>query len=187
MMHIADHRAHAIPYPKLLDWLRYICAFNLYMYGASKLVHLQLHLPAEFAQRPIGSLNGYLLTWYYYGYSPTYTSILGLVQFTGATLLLFRRSSLLGAAIMAPVMANILLINIFYLVGDYGANFMAAFIFASMVMILWRQRTVLVCMLWGTQSAEPESSRTMHRLIRGFILLAFISIMIVGLLMQPHK
>jgi hypothetical protein len=87
---------------------------------------------------------------------------------------------------MAPVMTNILLINIFYLVGDYGANFMAAFIFASMLIILWRERA-LASLFWGMQWAEPADSRKMHRWIRGLILLAFASIMIVGLLIQVHR
>jgi hypothetical protein len=83
-------------YPKLLDWLRYICAFLLYMYGMSKLAHMQFHLPAEIAHRPVGSLSGYELTWYYYGYSRTYACILGLAQVFGATLLLFRKTAFTG-------------------------------------------------------------------------------------------
>jgi uncharacterized membrane protein YphA (DoxX/SURF4 family) len=75
------------PYSKLLDWLRYFCAFMLYMYGVSKLMHLQFNMSSEVAQRPISSLNGYQLTWYYYGYSRVYASILGIVQIAGATLL----------------------------------------------------------------------------------------------------
>jgi hypothetical protein len=35
---------NAEEYPKLLDWLRYFCAFMLYMYGISKLVHLQFNM-----------------------------------------------------------------------------------------------------------------------------------------------
>ena len=182
-----DEDAQARPYPKLLDWLRYICAFLLYMYGASKLAHVQLNLPAEIARRPIGSLNGYFLTWFYYGYSRIYTSILGLTQLTGATLLLFRKSALLGAALMAPVMANIVLINIFYLVGDYGPNFASAFIFISMLIILWRDRAALASLFWSTQRGEPLGSRTAHHWIRGFIILAFVSSMAVGLIMQRHR
>lgn len=79
------------PYPKLLDWLRYFCAFMLYMYGVSKLAHLQFNMQPELAQRTIGSLNGYQLTWYYYGISRAYASILGLTQVIGATLLMFRK------------------------------------------------------------------------------------------------
>ena len=46
-------------HPRLLDWLRYFCAFMLYMYGSSKLLHFQFNLQSELAHRPIGSLTGY--------------------------------------------------------------------------------------------------------------------------------
>ncbi len=67
-------------YPRLLDWLRYLCAFLLFMYGGSKLAGMQFSLPPEYAKRTLGSLSGYELTWYYYGYSYTYAVILGSVQ-----------------------------------------------------------------------------------------------------------
>jgi len=73
-------REGANSYPKLLDWLRYFCSFMLYMYGVSKLAHLQFNMSAQLAQRPIGSLNGYQLAWFYYGYSRVYASILGLTR-----------------------------------------------------------------------------------------------------------
>jgi len=42
-------REDANSYPKLLDWLRYFCAFMLYMYGVSKLAHLQFNMSAQLA------------------------------------------------------------------------------------------------------------------------------------------
>jgi hypothetical protein len=45
------------PYPRYLDWLRYICACLLYFYGMAKLSGHQLTVPAEMAQQPIGSLS----------------------------------------------------------------------------------------------------------------------------------
>jgi hypothetical protein len=94
------HRIEA--YPKLLDWLRYFCAFMLYLYGVSKLAHLQFSMSSELSQRAIGSLNGYQLTWFYFGYSRIYARILGATQVAGATLLLFRKTTLLGAFLMLP-------------------------------------------------------------------------------------
>ena len=76
---------NAEAYPRLLDWLRYFCAFMLYMYGISKLVHLQFNMQSELAQQPVGSLTGYQLTWFYFGFSLVYASILGLTQVVGAT------------------------------------------------------------------------------------------------------
>ena len=54
-------------YPKYLDGLRYLCAVLLCFYGVSKLTGHQLVVPSWVAQKPIGSLDGYTLTWYYFG------------------------------------------------------------------------------------------------------------------------
>ena len=158
----------------------------LFMYGLSKLLHLQFNLQSELARRPIGSLNGYELTWFYYDYSHTYASILGLTQVVGATLLLFRKSTLVAAIIMTPIMANILLIDMFTLVNDQGPYLMAALILTSLLMILWHERRTLVSLLWMSQATEPaESSRT-HRWIRIFIMLFVSGIFISGMLMQHY-
>jgi len=173
-------------YPKLFDWLRYFCAFMLYMYGLSKLLHLQFNWQSELAQRPIGSLSGFQLTWYYYGYSRIYASILGLTQVAGATLLLFRKSTLLAAVMMAPVMANILLINMFILVNDYGPYLISTLIFTSMLIILWHERSTLRSLLWVGQTTEPANSLRAHRWIRMSILLLVSGILISGMLMQHY-
>ena len=174
------------PYPAILDWLRYFCAFMLFMYGVSKLMHLQFNLGPQLAQRPIGSLSGYQLTWYYFGYSRIYASILGLTQVTGATLLLFRKTTLLAAVMMTPVMANILLINVFIMVNDYGPYLMSALIFTCMLVLLWNQRAVLFSLFWVNQGTEPATSRRIHRWIRFLIVLAVSVIMISGELIQHH-
>jgi len=176
---------HFERYPKLLDWLRYFCAFMLYMYGVSKLLHLQFNL-AELAPRPIGSLNGYQLTWFYFGYSRIYACILGLTQVTGATLLLFRKTTLLGAVVMLPVMANILLINIFILVNDYGPYVISAIICSSLLTILWHQRAVLLALFWVNQEAEPIGSNRIHRYIRILIVLTVATIMVSVSIMQHY-
>jgi hypothetical protein len=172
------------PDSKLLDWLRYFCAFMLYMYGVSKLMHLQFNMSSELAQRPITSLNGYQLTWYYYGYSRVYASILGVLQITGATLLLFRKTTLLAAILILPMMANILLINMFILVNDYGPYVISALICTSMLVIVRHQRASLFSLFWGMQKTEPKESSRTHWWIRIMIVAAVSTIMISGALMQ---
>lgn len=162
-------------YPKYLDWMRYLSAWLLFTYGVSKLAGVQFKLPPEIARRPIGSLSGFQLTWYYYSYSHVYATILGLTQLAGGALLLFRKTALLGAAIMAPVMANILMINLFFHIAA-GAEFTAAFIFASMLALLWRERSALVGLLWDQQAAEPVSSRRFHHSIAAMIVLVVIAL-----------
>ena len=59
----ADSVESTAPYPKYLDWLRYLSAFLLFTYAASKLLGKQFTLPPEIALRPVGSLSGYQLAW----------------------------------------------------------------------------------------------------------------------------
>ena len=169
-------------YPKYLDWLRYISAFLLFAYGSSKLAHMQFHLNQALAPQPIASLTGYQLTWYYYGYSRVYACILGLTQVSGAALLLFRKTALLGAITMLPVMINVLLIDIFILPPDYGPSVPASIILVSLVLLLWRDRQSLIQATWATQSPEPAGSRKAHVWIRAAIVTAVLAMTTVGVL-----
>jgi hypothetical protein len=176
--------AALVKYPRVHDWLRYFCAFMLYMYGSSKLLHFQFNLQSELVHRPIGSLSGYELTWYYFGFSRVYACILGLMQVAGATLLLFRKTTLLGALAMLPVMANILLINIFVLVNDYGPYVISTLICLSLIAILWHQRVALLTLLWSTQNGEPDTSKRAHWWIRSSLVMLVAALLIFGTVMQ---
>jgi len=167
-------------YPKYLDWLRFLSAFLLFTYGLSKLFGRQFTLPREMALRPVGSLSGYQLAWFYYSYSHGYAVILGLIQLAGGALLLFRKTALLGAALMLPVMTNILMINVFFHIA-WGALGTSAFIFISMLAVLWRQRDVLVGVFWTHQTAEPDNVRRYYRIAAAMIVLLVITLMGVGM------
>jgi hypothetical protein len=168
-------------YPRYLDWIRYLSAWLLFTYGLSKLAGVQFTLHQDIAQRPIGSLSGFQLTWYYYSYSHVYASILGLTQLAGAAMLLFRKTALLGAAIMTPIMANILMINLFFHIA-VGAECTAAFIFASMLALLWRDRAALVRLFWSQQAAEPVSSRKFHRSMAALVVLVVVAQVVFSVL-----
>jgi hypothetical protein len=164
------------PYPKYLDWLRYLSAFLLFAYGFTKVVGTQFHLPAEMARRPVGSLSGYQLAWFYYGYSHTYEVIIGLTEVAGGALLLFRKTALLGAALMLPVMANILMINMFFVIG-VGALCTSTFIFLSVLAVLWHHRHALVGVFWTDQTGEPARLRRYYRITAAAVVLLVITLM----------
>jgi hypothetical protein len=110
----------------------------------------------------------------------------GLTQVVSATLLLFRKTTLLGTLAMLPVIANILLINTFILVNDYGTYLISGLVCTSLLIIMWHQRAALVSLLWSTQSGEPMRSLHIHRWIRLIIVLAATTIMISGAILQHH-
>jgi hypothetical protein len=162
------------PYPKYLDWLRYLSAYLLFTYGISKLAGVQFTLSPDIARRAIGSLSGFQLTWYYYSYSHIYASLLGLTQLVGGALLLFRKTALMGAAIMTPVMANILMINLFFHIA-VGAACTATFIFVSMLALLWREREALLRLFWSQQLAQAATSQRFHRSMAALVVLIVIA------------
>jgi hypothetical protein len=179
----ADSVESAAPYPKYLDWLRYVSAFLLFTYASSKLLGRQFTLPPEIALRPVGALTGYQLAWFYYGHSHAYALILGLVQLGGGALLLFRKTALLGAALMLPVMTNIVMINVFFHIA-WGALGTSVFIFASMLVVLWRSRQALVGVFWTDQASEPANVRRFHRITAALVVLLVIILMGFGLWLQ---
>ena len=179
-------KSRADEYPLQLDWFRYFCAFMLYTYGISKLLHLQFDMQSQLAQQPVGSLTGYQLTWFYFGYSRAYAVLLGFMQILGGTLLLFRKTALFGAVAMFPVMANILLINVFILVNDYGPYLISGLICLFLSGILWHERFALRQLFWTAQTGEPSSSLGRHRWIRAAIVSVTVTMMISGALIQKH-
>lgn len=173
-------------YPPQLGWFRYFRAFMLYTFGISKPLHLQFDLQSQLARQPVGSLTGYQLTWFYFGYSRIYAVLLGITQVIGGTLLLFRKTTLLGALTMLPIMANILLIDMFVLVNDYGPYFISGLICVFLSAIVWHQRSGLMSLLWTSQSSEPVSLRGRHRLIAFTIAFAATAMMLAVGLIQRH-
>lgn len=84
------------------------------LYGFAKLNGSQFTILDSELDKPLGEVSGFWLTWYYFGYSAVYGSFIALVQVAGGVLLMFRKTTLLGACVLLPAVTNILLVDIFY-------------------------------------------------------------------------
>ncbi|MGQ2984646.1 hypothetical protein [Flavobacterium sp.] len=101
-------------YAFLCSVIRYGIAFSIACFGWKKIFGLQFIVPEEIASLPMNKQDGEWLTWYYFGYSALYGTIIAGMQIGGAILLLFRRTTLFGSILLFGVMLNLLLINICY-------------------------------------------------------------------------
>jgi hypothetical protein len=93
-------------------------------------------------------------------------------------LLLFRKSALLGAALLTPVMANILMINIFFHIA-LGAEIAAAFLLGSMLLLLWQQREVLISVFWRNQCFETRMESRVHKLAVAIVVLLVLAQVVI--------
>ncbi|SHN24197.1 hypothetical protein [Chitinophaga sp. CF418] len=98
--------------------IRYGVAFDLAEFGWSKICHQQLVMPLYQLDLPYRSLTPPQLFWTFYSHSYLFGCIIGGLQIVGAMLLLFHRTRLVGVFVLLPILANILLMDIFYQIGD---------------------------------------------------------------------
>jgi hypothetical protein len=101
-------------------------------------------------------------------------------------MLLLRKTAALGAAVILPVMANILMINVFFSIA-WGALCTSTFIFAAVLALLWRDRLAIVSVFWTQQGGEPASVRRTHLKIAALVVLLVIAQMGVALWLQAVK
>lgn len=99
----------------VLSGIRYSLALALMGYGAIKILTQQMPAPdAVRLTTQFGELSPMGLLWAFTGASATYQIVGGLAEFIPGVLLVFRRTSLLGAMLAVPVMANVVLLNFAY-------------------------------------------------------------------------
>ncbi len=106
-------------YPRLASalrvGLRYWLGLAMVIYGLVKVFPLQFDLPHDvvFDQR-VGDKSPMGLLWLFMGYSRPYTIFAGLCELVSGVLLMWRRTTTIGALVAAAVMTNIVLLNFCY-------------------------------------------------------------------------
>ncbi|MDH7447248.1 hypothetical protein QBK95_16525 [Aquimarina sp. 2201CG14-23] len=86
----------------------------MFSYASAKILGTQFSSDLSIGERAISSMNGFELTWYFYGYSPTYGMLIAGSQIVAALLLLFRKTVRMGAVLLLSFMVNIVLLDVFY-------------------------------------------------------------------------
>ena len=109
-------RAAYVYLSKLMQLMvRGYLALTMLSYGITKLVPLQFgSLPLAEMLQPIGEQSPMGLLWRFMAASPAYTMFTGFAEVLSAYLLLFRRTTMLGALICAGVMAHVVALNFCY-------------------------------------------------------------------------
>lgn len=93
---------------------RFLLAYTFMHYGYIKLTGSQFGLSSEQAAQPVNQLSLFELSWYFFAQEP-FKSFVGISQIVAGLLLLWNRTALLGALLLLPIAANVLVIDITYL------------------------------------------------------------------------
>lgn len=106
-------------YEKLNYWflvlVRVYVGYMMINYGFAKIIKSQFPDPSYTRLlQPIGSASPMGLAWTFFGHSAGYNLFMGLAEAVGGMLLFYRKTTILGALILVPVVVNIVAINFFY-------------------------------------------------------------------------
>lgn len=123
----ADPAAHAA--------VRWFAALIAVVYGFAKLNGSQFTILDSELDKPMGEVSGFWLTWYYLGYSWFYGNLIAVVQVAGGLLLTFPKWSVVGALLLLPVAANVVLVGVFYGV-DAGGILVGGILLGLLLWIL---------------------------------------------------
>ena len=107
---------HRKEYNTLYFWIRvlarYRLAFGVIAWGYKKLIPIQMELPSEsFLNTPFGDFREQKLYWQSVGITQNYEIFLGFAEVLAGALLLFRKTTALGAAFTVVLMINIVIAN----------------------------------------------------------------------------
>lgn len=127
-------------YKTLYYWLRvivrYRIAVGIIAFGYVKLFPTQMPYPSQAVLNTLlGDMQEQKIYWYSVGVTIWYQVFLGLVEIVGGALLFFRRTTALGAALIAVVLFNIAFANHSY---DGGVHVYAAyFVLLSLFVLIY--------------------------------------------------
>lgn len=146
-------------YRKLYFWIwvavRYYVAFTMIAYGSFKVVKLQFPEPSPGRLlEPLGNMSPMGLAWTYMGHSVGFNWFTGLGEITCGVLLLFRRTTTLGAVIGLAVAGNIMAINYAY---DVPVKILATMLVCMCLFILFKDYNRLVNFFFRNREAQPSN------------------------------
>jgi hypothetical protein len=153
---------------RLRGLLRYWLAFEIATYGFAKIMKTQFAESFIRDNTPVGQLNGFELTWNYFGHSYMLAIIIGSLQIGGSILLLFRRTTLFGVVILLPVLINIFLIDLFYHIpaGAFLNSILFTLGLFYLLMLRWPE---LIGVFWapvaGPAAKRPDDFKNLLRLL----------------------
>jgi uncharacterized membrane protein YphA (DoxX/SURF4 family) len=108
-------KSYRTPHSWLRLLVRYTLAITLFSYGFSKVFPMQFPFPGLSRMiEPFGDFSPMGVLWQFMGSSPAYTIFAGVMETLGAVLLLFRRTTTLGALVSAGVLLNVVVLNFCY-------------------------------------------------------------------------
>lgn len=158
--------------------LRYVLIFAMVaFYGYAKLLNKQFQINYSALETPLKDVPSFHLTWYFFGRSNFQALLYGLVEFIPGILLFFRRTTLLGALLLLPVLGNVLLVNIFNEISWLTLRWATLLIFFDFAILLYYRTEIK--QFFAYAKPKLDNSFRQFKKQRLFNVLKFIFVLLI--------
>jgi hypothetical protein len=170
---LADRRSTA--YPRLAAWLevllRYWLAFNLLAYGLFKVIPSQFGPSSAFGlDRRLADMSPMGLLWTFMGSSTPYMQFGGASEMLAGLLLLFQRTRVLGAAVAAGVMLNVVMLNFCYDVPV--KQFSSLLLLTAIALLAPHARRLLAAFIAEARELGTRKQELARRIVKAALVIA---------------
>lgn len=163
-------------------YVRYAVGSALVAYGMYKLIPVQFPAPApERLVQTLGELSPMGFLWTFMGHSPAYNAFAGTGELVGGLLLFFRRTTMLGALVVAGVMANVVALNFTY---DVPVKLYSSHLLLSAVLLLAPDASRLLGMFVLNRATRPRHDVLRLPAWTRAVKLGFVSWVVGSLLVE---
>lgn len=182
-----------LAHPRLAAWLtvwaRYWVGALMLAYGVAKVFVLQFPFPdAPRLLDTYGESSPMGLLWTFMGYSPAYNVFTGGAEVLGGMLLLWRRTTTLGALITIGVMTNVVMLNFCY---DVPVKLFSSHLLVVASLLAAQDARRLVGMLLGravpAREVPPVLAGRWGRRVRLLLKVVFLGLAVVMQAMAGYQ
>lgn len=169
---------HDVLWTALSVYLRYALAATAFSYGFEKVLGLQFPTPSPGRLTDsFGDASPMGLLWTFIGVSPAYEFFAGAFEVAGGALLLFRRTTTLGALVLIGVLGNVVLLNFCY---DVPVKLFSAHLWLMAVVLALPDCRRLANVLFLQKPTSPQPAWDerasklpwLHRVTKGAVVAA---------------
>jgi hypothetical protein len=160
---IADRRRPRARWvePALLVLLRYSIMLGLTSYAMAKLYPIQFNrVPLITLEQHVGELSPASLLWSFMQYSRVYSTFAGVMEMLVVVLLVFRRTTTLGALLCIVVLTNVALMNLCY--GVPVKLFSISMVLSAAVIVLYDAPRIASVLGLGRGPTPPVATRPLR-------------------------
>lgn len=156
--------------------MSWIVVFAMFVYGGAKIFQFE---GASEVDKTVSQMTGMELMWAFYGYSKPYAIILGIFEIVGGTLILLKRTRIIGCLFISTILVNVILQDIYYGV-HYGALKAAILYQLLIVIILWLNKDQLIQSIKALMNFNKQEQSKYKLIIKlGIAFICFVILRIV--------